>query len=61
MNIGIETVMSIIVQLLVAGAVYGGIRADLKNMHENHRNLSKRVERVEDRVDSVMDLNQRRR
>ena len=40
----IEVVVLLVGQLLTAGAIYGGIRADLRAIHE-------RVERLEDRLD----------
>lgn len=41
----------IIIGLILAGAVYGGIRSDIKSMHEHIR----RVERVADQAHSRLD------
>ena len=37
--------------LLVAGAVYGGIRADLRRLHERSRNAATLAERAHDKID----------
>lgn len=41
----------IIIGLILAGAVYGGIRSDIRSMHEHIR----RVERVADQAHSRLD------
>lgn len=39
--------------LVAAGAVYGGIRRDLMNMHEKIESHDRAIERIRDRLDGV--------
>ena len=39
--------------LILAGAVYGGIRSDLRAMHENLRRVEKMAERAHNRLDQI--------
>lgn len=39
--------------LILAGAVYGGIRSDLRAMHENLRRIEKMAERAHHRLDQI--------
>lgn len=41
-------------QLLVAGAIYGGIRADLRHMQEQLRAQSDSIEHAHSRIDSLL-------
>jgi hypothetical protein len=41
----------IAVAIIGAGAVYGGIRADIKNIHERISDTSKSAGRAHDRID----------
>ena len=43
-----ETLQWIIGQLIVAAAIWGAIRADIKNIHE-------RMRRLEERIDNHLD------
>lgn len=43
--------MQLIMALLLAGAVYGGIRADIKSIHANVRALHKSTKRAHKRID----------
>jgi hypothetical protein len=39
--------------LILAGAVYGGIRQDLRTMHENLQRIEKMAERAHSRLDQI--------
>jgi hypothetical protein len=39
--------------LILAGAVYGGIRQDLRAMHESLRRVEKMAERAHSRLDQI--------
>ncbi len=41
-------------QLLAAGAVYGGIRADLRHIHERIESVKEEVERAHARMDQLL-------
>jgi|TARA_B110000495_G_scaffold184501_1_gene181580 hypothetical protein len=41
-------------QVLVAAAVFGGIRADLKNMHEKIKNIDGDVTNAHQRIDKIL-------
>jgi hypothetical protein len=43
--------VQIIVAIIGAGAVYGGIRADIKNIHERINDTSASAGRAHDRID----------
>jgi hypothetical protein len=45
----------IIYGLFLAGAVYGGIRADLKSLHERVAEIGRAVSRAHERLDSHVD------
>lgn len=42
------------IQLLIAGAIYGGIRADLKNVKECALAAKSIATRAHDRIDSML-------
>lgn len=42
----------IIIGLIIAGAVYGGIRSDIKSMHEHIRRVERAADRAHARLDS---------
>lgn len=46
--------------LILAGAVYGGIRSDLRAMHENLRRVEKMAERAHNRIDQIGMMGTRR-
>lgn len=39
--------------MIGAGAVYGGIRNDLRNMHEQIARLERALEKAHERIDSI--------
>ena len=41
-------------QVLVAAAVFGGIRADLKNMHEKIKTIDGDVTNAHQRIDKIL-------
>ena len=41
-------------QILVAAAVFGGIRADLKNMHEKMKGIDGDVTNAHQRIDKIL-------
>jgi|TARA_R110000782_G_scaffold232903_1_gene319120 hypothetical protein len=41
-------------QVLVAAAVFGGIRADLRNMHNQIRNIDGDVTNAHNRIDGIL-------
>ena len=41
-------------QVLVAAAVFGGIRADLRNMHEKIKNIDGDVTNAHNRIDGIL-------
>jgi len=45
--------LQVVTVLIAAGAVYGGIRSDLKTIHENIRRIEKAAEKAHDRIDLV--------
>ena len=45
--------LQVVTVLIAAGAVYGGIRSDLKTMHENMRRIEKTADKAHDRIDSI--------
>lgn len=51
-------VWQIILGLVMAGAIYGGIRSDLRSIHEHILRLERAAERAHRRLD---DLNRARR
>lgn len=46
--------------LILAGAVYGGIRSDLRAMHENLLRIEKMAERAHSRLDQIGMMGTRR-
>lgn len=47
--------MNILVTIFMAGAVYGGIRADIKAMHERITGAQAEAERANRRIDQHLD------
>ena len=47
-----EVAMKIVVLLLSAGAVYGGIRADLRNAHRRAEEAMREANRANERIDN---------
>lgn len=43
------------IQLLIAGAIYGGIRADLKNIKECANAAKTIAARAHDRIDTILE------
>jgi len=44
-------------QLIVAAAIWGGIRIDIKNIHKNIENLGEGVTAAHNRIDHLYDRN----
>ena len=49
-----DIVLWVIGQLFVGAALYGGIRVDIKNIHEKINNTANRVSEVNERVDKIL-------
>jgi hypothetical protein len=49
-----DIVLWVIGQLFVGVALYGGIRVDIKNIHEKINNTANRVSEVNERVDKIL-------
>lgn len=45
--------LQVVTILIAAGAVYGGIRGDLKAIHENLRRIEKAAYKAHDRIDAI--------
>lgn len=50
-----EWVVQLIVYVGMAGAIYGGIRADLKNLHERVAEAKEAAVRAHTRIDSLLE------
>lgn len=46
-------ILQAITALVLAGAVYGGIRSDLKSLHEHIRRVEKDADKAHDRLDQL--------
>lgn len=46
-------ILQVVTVLIAAGAVYGGIRSDLKTIHENIQRVEKAAEKAHDRIDAI--------
>lgn len=49
-----QLLLTIAGQLVAAGAVYGGIRADLRNHHERLQRVEEETERAHSRMDQLL-------
>lgn len=49
-----DLIGTIVGQIFVAGAIYGAIRSDLRNIHERLRDLREAVTHAHARIDSQM-------
>lgn len=49
-----DIVLWVVGQLFVGAALYGGIRVDIKNIHEKINNTANRVSEVNERVDKIL-------
>jgi hypothetical protein len=58
---GVEFLWKLGAFLIAAGAVYGGIRSDLKEMHERIGRNEASIDRVNERLNSCMVCERRRR
>lgn len=54
---GAEMVLFLIGQLIVGAGIWGGIRADIRNMHDQIRAAKEVAEHAHDRIDSIMGWN----
>jgi len=45
--------LQLVTVLIAAGAVYGGIRGDLKSIHEHLRRVERAAEKAHDRLDGL--------
>ncbi len=50
----IDTIVQVLAYAALAGAIYGGIRADLKAMHERVDRLSKNTVHAHRRIDDLL-------
>lgn len=46
-------IYQVVLSLILAGAVYGGIRSDLRNMKEHISRVEKDADKAHDRLDSL--------
>lgn len=53
MEIEAGLLWQLVTGLILAGAVYGGIRQDLRTMHENLQRIEKMAERAHSRLDQI--------
>ena len=51
MNAGLEIVTFIIGQIVVAAAIWGSIRSDIKNIHERMNELKRSIDQAHSRLD----------
>lgn len=54
MNLTAEIVVQIVSYVAVAGAIYGGIRADLKAMHQRLDRVSASADKAHSRLDTLL-------
>ena len=52
-----EIVLFILGQLLVAAAIWGGIRVDIRNMHDKIKEATESVRYAHERIDSIIGWN----
>lgn len=50
----LEIALAVAAQLFVAGAIYGGIRADLRALHTRVQFTHERAEHAHERIDSML-------
>lgn len=50
----LEWIYSLAGQLVVAGAIYGGIRADVRNLHEAVKEAKETGKEAHQRIDSLL-------
>ncbi len=50
---GQEIILFIIGQLVVGAGIWGGIRAEIKNMHERIKSAEDRANYAHERIDSI--------
>ena len=48
-----EFIQQAVMLLISAGAVYGGIRADIKAIHERIATAEKAIDKAHDRIDNL--------
>ncbi len=58
---GQEVVLFILGQLVVGAAIWGGIRAEIKNMHERIKSANDRVDYAHERIDTILGWNGKER
>lgn len=46
-------IYQIVTGLVLAGAVYGGIRSDLRSMHEHIKRIERAADQAHERIDRV--------
>jgi len=51
-DITLQLLIFVLGQIVVGAAIWGGIRADLKNIHASIKGVHARIDRVEVRVDT---------
>lgn len=53
-------ILQIVTVLVACGAVYGGIRSDLKTIHERIAQIERAAEKAHDRIDGMSGAGRRR-
>lgn len=48
-----SVLLQIVSGLIAAGAVYGGIRSDLKSIHEHLARVERSADKAHERIDSI--------
>ncbi len=51
----LEMIVLIMGQIMTAGAIYGGIRSDIKNLHECALEAKKDAEKAHERIDRLIE------
>ena len=54
-NISMDLIYQICIMLTTAGAIYGGIRGDIKRLHERVSTLSEDLEYERSRLDRIIE------
>ena len=55
-NVNSDVVLFIVGQLIVAAAIWGGIRAELRHMHTNHREQKESLKDAHTRIDQLFQV-----
>lgn len=55
MGIDSQVALNILFMLFTAGAIYGAIRTDIKNLHFKAEELARSINRAHERLDNLME------